>query len=122
MIRSSLPVLGVQDVLKTAAYFRDVLGFQALSVVGDPPAFAIVERDTFEVFIQRVPHARPADPHAWSIYLHCADAAALKAEVTARGAALNSDLIDKIYGQREFEIAGPENLIIVFGQPIARAD
>jgi uncharacterized glyoxalase superfamily protein PhnB len=122
MIRAATAVLGFRDVRAAAEYFRDVLGFTIENLVNDPPTFASLIRDGAELFLQRVATPRPFDLHAWSLYLHCADAKALHDEAVAKGAEVSSPLVDKIYGMREFELAGPENTVIVFGQPIQRAD
>lgn len=121
MIRAATAVLGFTDVRAAADYFRDVLGFTVENLVNEPPTFGVLIRDQAELFLQRVATPRPFDPHAWSLYLHCADAKALHDEATAKGAEVSSPLVDKTYGMREFELAGPENTVIVFGQPIRRA-
>ena len=39
----------VHDVIKTAEYYRDELGFTILGYFADPPVFAMVERDNVEI-------------------------------------------------------------------------
>ena len=41
----SVPVFRVEDVMVTAAYYRDVLGFEVDFVYGEPPFYAQVKRD-----------------------------------------------------------------------------
>jgi predicted enzyme related to lactoylglutathione lyase len=43
------PQLVVKDVVATAEYYRDVLGFSILSYFNDPPVYAMVERDNFAI-------------------------------------------------------------------------
>ncbi|MEZ5345171.1 MAG: hypothetical protein R2681_06385 [Pyrinomonadaceae bacterium] len=43
------PQIVVDDVVKTAEYYRDVLGFSGINYFGDPPVYAMVSRDGFEV-------------------------------------------------------------------------
>lgn len=43
------PQIVVKDVAKTAEYYRDVLGFPDINYFGDPPIYAMVGRDSFEV-------------------------------------------------------------------------
>ena len=44
-MRGVAPVLLVADVQKTAAYFRDALGFAIPRFWGEPPVFAIASRE-----------------------------------------------------------------------------
>lgn len=43
------PQLIVSDVKTTAEYYRDVLGFAIVGIVADPPVYAMVKRDGFQV-------------------------------------------------------------------------
>ncbi|MEE1945183.1 VOC family protein [Pedobacter sp. KR3-3] len=43
------PQLVVNDVVKTAAYYGDVLGFNLIGYFLDPPVYAMVERDGFQL-------------------------------------------------------------------------
>lgn len=43
------PQFVVADVVKTAEYYRDVLGFKLIGYVLDPPVFAMVERDGMQI-------------------------------------------------------------------------
>ena len=54
----SVPVFRVDDVLVTAAYYRDVLGFEIDFVYGEPPSYASVSRDDA---VLNFTHARAPD-------------------------------------------------------------
>jgi len=43
------PVLVVTDVVKTAEYYRDTLGFNIINYFLDPPVYSMVERDGFQI-------------------------------------------------------------------------
>ena len=43
------PQLVVPDVVTTAEYYRDELGFKILGYFADPPVYAMVERDEVEI-------------------------------------------------------------------------
>jgi PhnB protein len=49
----AVPQFTVPDVVRTAEYYRDVLGFQIAGYWGTPPVFAIVRRDEVELFFNR---------------------------------------------------------------------
>ena len=43
------PQVVVIDVTRTAVYYRDILGFTIIGLVAEPPVYAMVERDGFQV-------------------------------------------------------------------------
>src|ERR1700759_385099 len=43
------PQIIVKNVVKTAEYYRDVLGFTIIGYFLDPPVYAMVERDGFQI-------------------------------------------------------------------------
>lgn len=49
----AVPQFTVPDVVRTAEYYRDVLGFHIAGYWGTPPVFAIVRRDQVEMFFNR---------------------------------------------------------------------
>lgn len=48
-LKSIAPQFVVPDVVKTAEYYRDQLGFTILGYFADPPVFAMVARDGVEI-------------------------------------------------------------------------
>src|SRR5882672_1284661 len=95
---SAVPQFTVPDMVRTAEYYRDVLGFQiagywdgaSVSLVPDtPPVFAIVWRDQVQVFFSRAdqPDVRnhPAEG-APDAYLRVIGVDALAEELRTRGA------------------------------------
>src|SRR2546427_6059398 len=78
---SAVPQFTVPDVVRTAEYYRDVLGFQIagywdgerVSLATDPPVFAIVSRDKVEVFFNRADQSAVRTGRAegaYDAYLH----------------------------------------------------
>lgn len=47
--KSIAPQLVVADVVETAEYYRDQLGFKILGFFGEPPVYAMVARDGVEM-------------------------------------------------------------------------
>jgi hypothetical protein len=52
-IAAIAPQLVVKDVVRTAEYYRDILGFNIISYFADPPVYAMVERDGLEIHFGR---------------------------------------------------------------------
>src|SRR5688572_1241540 len=49
LLKSLVPQLVVPDVVKTAEYYRDILGFEILGYFLDPPVYAMVSRGNIEI-------------------------------------------------------------------------
>src|SRR6266576_5892099 len=95
---AAVPQFSVPDLVRTAEYYRDALGFQIagywdrerVSFATDPPpVFAIVWRDEVQVFFNRAgepatrPHPAEGGP---DVYLRVEGVDALAEELRARGA------------------------------------
>jgi len=125
---AAVPQFTVPDLVRTAEYYRDVLGFQIagywdgerVSFATDPaPVFAIVWRDQVQVFFSRGDQpevkARPAEG-APDVYLRVIGIDALAEELRARGAAVLDGPEDRTYGQRELVVTDCNGLILCFGE------
>lgn len=108
-LRAIVPQFVVEDVVKAADYYRDVLGFQIMGYFGDPPIFAIVSRDAVEL------HFGKADPSGVSpnvtrrcgavdAYVWVTDVDALYEELKAMGANIIEGPVDQEYGSREIVV------------------
>lgn len=109
-------VLAVRDLDRSAAYFRDVLGFRVLWEEGAD--WRLVERDGVRMMLGHCPDERPASEigaHSWLGYLDVDDIDALHAELTARGADCTQPA-DRHYGMREIMVTTPDGHRFVFGQ------
>ena len=49
------PYLLVEDVKKSAEWYRDHLGFDFVQLWGEPPCFVMVERDGITIMLKSVP-------------------------------------------------------------------
>lgn len=125
---TAVPQFTVPDLVRTAEYYRDVLGFriagywdgERVSPTPDtPPVFVIVSRDNVEVFFNRADrsHVRTGRAEgAYDVYLHVTGVDALAEELRARGADILEGPEDRIYGQRELVVRDCNGLILAFGE------
>ncbi len=63
-IIGSTPVLMVYDIVSTAHFYRDKLGFHFNRFWGEPPGFCILHRDEFSVMLNKISdeqHLAPND-------------------------------------------------------------
>ena len=118
MINSVRFVIAVHDLDRSAAFYRDVLGFEILEI-GDK-GFRLFVRDACVIFAGACPDApspRDIGDHSYFAYLTVDDVDDLHSAVTARGATLVKALRDEPWGMREFGIATIDGHRIMFGEP-----
>jgi catechol 2,3-dioxygenase-like lactoylglutathione lyase family enzyme len=113
-------VLAVQDLDKSAAYFRDVLGFR-LSWE-EATDWRLAERDGVRLMIGLCPadkRAAEIGSHSWFGYVEVDDIGALHGELMGRGADCTAPH-DQHYGMREMTVTTPDGHRIVFGQDMSK--
>lgn len=111
-------VLAVADIERSAAYFRDALGFAVEWTESDD--WRLVMRGSVRVMLGRCPDAVPAEQtgdHGYFGYLHADDVDALHREFVERGAIVLEAPDDRPYGMREMTLATPDGHRLVTGQP-----
>lgn len=116
------PQLVVADVVKTAEYYRDVLGFKILGYWHNPPVFAMVARGSAEIQLGLADDAsRPQVSNCvqrkdgLDLYIRVSDAKALLEELTGK-VEIVEPLCKQVYGMIEFAIRDCNGFKIVFGQ------
>ena len=105
------PVLHVPDVKGTAAFYRDVLGFQW--DFGDE-TYAVVWRDNSAIHFVR----DDASPKGIHLFQWVKDVDAYYQEILERGAKVPKKPANQPYGIREFALTDNNGVGIVFGQDI----
>ncbi|MFT3783530.1 MAG: VOC family protein [Nibricoccus sp.] len=123
-LTSSAPVLLVRDVVASANYYRDKLGFAYTRFWGEPPDFVILSRDGLHLMLDRAPDNFEIVPHwkidagIWNVYFWVDEIETLFAEFTHRGAKIDYGLTNKPYDVREFGVQDLDGYDIGFGQPL----
>jgi hypothetical protein len=123
-LTGSAPLLLVADVVKSANYYRDQLGFTYDRFWGEPPRFCMPKRDGLIVMLNQAPAAAPlmtdwqAEEKVWSAYFWCDDVESLRREFVERGAHLAYGPCDQLYGIREIGVEDLDGHRLAFGQPI----
>jgi uncharacterized glyoxalase superfamily protein PhnB len=118
----------VRDVVQTAEYYRDVLGFQVLGYwngervsleAQSAPVFGIVRRDAVQVFFSRSRDGevrRGRADGACDAYIQVTAVDALAVELRGRGADILEGPADRIYKQRELVVRDCNGLVLVFAE------
>lgn len=119
LMHRSMPVIEVADVEKSAAFYRDRLGFSPGPFFGSPPAFCIVGRDTVTIALDRSQETgRAPQNQYWAAYVYVEDADALAEEMRGKGVEIIREPEDQPYGCRDFDVRDPDGHIIGFGQDL----
>jgi predicted enzyme related to lactoylglutathione lyase len=105
------PVLHVPDVVVTAAFYRDVLGFTW--DFGDD-TYAVVWRDNSAIHFVK----DQTSPSGIHLFQWVKDVDAYYDEVVGRGAFIAKEPTNQPYGIREFGVSDVNGVGIVFGQEI----
>jgi len=120
-----VPVFLVDEVVPTVEYYRDVLGFEADYVYGDPPHYGSVSRGNAILnFTLSDPRGRRnsvlcAGPGTGvDAYVVVSDVDDIFEEVRDRGALIRTSPASHEYGMREFKIEDCNGYIIVFAEEI----
>lgn len=115
------PYFVVADVVKSAEFYRDMLGFDFDQIWGEPPQFVIVHRDEVHIMLksesgQSHPN-RSINPNAvWDAYIWITDADVLYEEFKSRGVRITREIEDMDYGCRDFDVEDDSGYILCFGQ------
>jgi catechol 2,3-dioxygenase-like lactoylglutathione lyase family enzyme len=114
----------VDDLIASAEFYRDKLGFSFERYWGEPPCFVIVARDDVEFFLSyqglglAKPNHRTNVGVSWDAYVRVSDADALCAEFKSRGVKIHREPETAFYQQREFEIEDLDGYRICFAHNV----
>lgn len=121
-LRSIAPHFAVADVVKTAEYYRDVLGFELLGYFLDPPVFAMVARDAVEIHLGKQDEGQTAVPNSafrqigLDAYIFVTNVASLAEELKAKGADIVEGPVKRIYDRTELVIRDCNGYRLAFGE------
>ena len=108
-------VFTVGDVGASLGFFVDRVGFREHFRLGDPPSYAIVERDAVSLHLMPASEA-PETCGRSSIYVFVDDVDQLHTELHALGCPIEVPPTDFFYGMREMSVRDLDGNRITFGQ------
>lgn len=121
------PYFIVDNVVATARFYSDRLGFHFDRYWGDPPAFCMVKRGGIIIMLSQFSKTglmRPngaAIPHgdAWDAYVWVENADALQSEFQDKGVKIARGICDQPYGMRDFDVEDLNGYRLCFGHSIS---
>lgn len=125
-IIASAPILLVADVVASANYYHDKLGFRYARFWGEPPCFCMPQRDHHVVMLRQVEDPKHFVPHykvahnIWNIYFWVDDVVAIYDELKGRGATIDYEIEIKPYGCKEFGVLDLVGYDIAFAQDLEK--
>jgi uncharacterized glyoxalase superfamily protein PhnB len=125
-LQSAVPTFVVDDVGATARWYAEHLGFRLAGAFpdGEPYAYASLQRDGAEIMLLRVagyqkPDLRHLRPEGlWNAYVRMRGVEAFYRTVAGRPF-VQQPLVQRPYGDWEFEVIDPNGYVIVFGGDVA---
>lgn len=118
MIRHCRYVIAVPDLDRSTAYYRDILGFEVITVLD---GWRFFKRDECVIMAGECPDALPATglgDHSYFAYLDVDDAETLHAAFAAAGADITKPLRAEPWGMREFGLRTVDGHRMMFGSPL----
>lgn len=110
----------VEDVVATAEYYRDTLGFAILGYFSNPPVYAMVARDGVEMHFGQA-DGRLADKSStqyrrvgFDAYIWVDDIHALFDELNASGAHIVEGPVKRVYECTEVVVNDCNRFVLVF--------
>jgi catechol 2,3-dioxygenase-like lactoylglutathione lyase family enzyme len=98
---------------RSIAFYRDALGFDLRSTFGDPPSYAILAAGQVSLHLA-LDHDGAAGKMSAYIYVRGVDQ--LFERCRAAGAVLDSDLVVRDYGMKDFVVHDPDENHILVGE------
>lgn len=121
-----VPVFLVDDIVKSAEWYRDVLDFRFERYWGEPPCFCMLCRGDVEIFLsgperpgEKIMRPNRSHTEAWDAYIRVSDADSLCEEFRAKGATIAREPCNTFYQMREFEVEDVNGYCLCFGQDIS---
>jgi catechol 2,3-dioxygenase-like lactoylglutathione lyase family enzyme len=109
-------VLAVKDLIKSADYYKNQLGFTSL---WNDDGWHFLNREKFVVMLGECPNDQSAFEtmnHSYFAYIDVESIDELHQEYISKGVDVLSELENKLWGQREFSIRTIDGHRIMFGE------
>jgi catechol 2,3-dioxygenase-like lactoylglutathione lyase family enzyme len=116
------PYFLVTDLQASLDYYCDRLGFDRPKLWGNPPEFAMPQRDGYIIMLKQAKDPNDVSPNGpkggyWDAYVWITDADGLFSKFDDNGVVFEYEpCIQHEYDMKEFAVRDPDGYIIAFGQ------
>jgi catechol 2,3-dioxygenase-like lactoylglutathione lyase family enzyme len=110
------PIVPVQDMVASLAFYTERLGFEILWEWGDPTGFAAIGRDGLTIFLSH----EGQKPAGVGIYLTASDVIALHRDFAERGLTVDPPA-ERPWGMREMVVEDPDGNRLRIGSVFNKA-
>jgi uncharacterized glyoxalase superfamily protein PhnB len=121
----AVPVFLVDDVLVTAEYYRETLGFELNFIWGEPPSYGSVSRDDAIInFSRSMPAGRrngmaaAGAGNGVDVIIVVKSIDEVYEELRQRGATITMELETQVYAMREFQLRDNNGYILAIAEEI----
>ncbi len=122
-LTKAAPTFVVPDVVATAEYYRDKLGFEILGFFAEPPVYAMIARDEVELHFGKIDEGAEMQFNEMlrrglgsDVYIFVDDVHALYDEFRSRGVEITEGPIKRIYNCTEITVKDCNGFQLVFGE------
>lgn len=128
-VRKLVPSLGVADLRRSIAFYRDFFGFSLVDAYEDDegqPVWCWLRSGVAELMLQQLPPdeqitLEPALGQSWVVYVRPADLDEVHRELRNAGVPV-TDIAETSYGARECYVTDPDGYELWLSEPEAGAD
>ncbi len=113
----SATIFPVSDMERSLVFYRDQLGFEVTFAWEDPVSYAVLKRDDISIHLSLSDGTVTTSGHT-ALYIFPYDVDAVYSELKAKGVSFLTDIGDRDYGMRDFDIKDPDGHILSFGKGI----
>ena len=122
LISHAATILPVLDVMASATYYRDKLGFDITFTWGKPVDYAVLNREeAVSIHFSKRSEDTPVPKKHIAIYVFTHDVDQLYEEFQTKGARISTPIGDREYGMRDFDVEDPDGYLLSFGQNMERS-
>lgn len=117
-LKSIAPQLVASDVVATAEYYRDVLGFKILGYFAEPPVYSMVARDGVEIHFGKAESAGTSNTKvrsgSFDVYIWVSDIEAMFEELSTSGADILEGPVKRVYESTEIVVRDCNGFVLTF--------
>ena len=122
-LTKAAPTFVVPDVVATAEYYRDKLGFKILGFFAEPPVYAMVARDEVELHFGKIDEGLEMQFNEMlrkelgsDVYIFVEHVRALYEEFVQQGVEITEGPIKRVYECTEITVKDCNGFQLVFGE------